>query len=54
MKVKLALVLSLLAAGTVLATTFTYRCPQCKLIQTYSWPGVYKCPNDGTVMWRQH
>ncbi len=26
---------------------YTYRCPQCGLIQQYDRPGVYKCPKDG-------
>jgi hypothetical protein len=30
---------------------WTYKCPKCGLIQTYSMPqGVPKCPNDGTGM----
>ncbi len=29
---------------------FAYKCPKCGLVQTYSRPGLYKCPNDGWTM----
>ncbi len=30
---------------------WTYKCPKCGIIQTYSMPqGVPKCPSDGTSM----
>jgi hypothetical protein len=43
----------LVATGIALAATFTYRCPQCGLFQQYNWPGIYKCPSDGTTMIQQ-
>lgn len=33
-----------------LAATYTYKCPKCGLIQSYSQPGIVKCPNDGSSM----
>jgi len=40
----------LAAAGILLAATYTYRCAKCGLIQQYTVPGIYKCPNDGQYM----
>ncbi len=36
------------------AKTYKYKCPKCKLIQEYGTMGTKKCPNDGTIMTRQH
>jgi predicted RNA-binding Zn-ribbon protein involved in translation (DUF1610 family) len=48
-----AWIVSILIATTVavIAATYTYKCPKCGLIQSYSRPnpGV-KCPNDGWSM----
>jgi hypothetical protein len=27
-----------------------FRCPICGLIQIYTLPGIYECPNDRTTM----
>jgi len=50
MKTKLILLALLLLTGMAIAATFTYKCPRCGLIQEYTWPGIYKCPNDGSTM----
>ena len=50
----LVAILLLLTCAAVLAATYTYRCPACKLLLSYSSPkpGV-KCPNDGWTMVQQ-
>lgn len=32
------------------ADSYRYKCPKCSGIYTYGWPGIYKCPNDGTTL----
>ena len=49
-KTTLTSLLILAATGILLAATFTYRCPRCGLVQEYTVPGIYKCPNDGQYM----
>ncbi|CAN5539234.1 hypothetical protein BH09VER1_BH09VER1_23880 [soil metagenome] len=42
---------SLLVASVALAaTTYSYKCPRCGLIQQYTKMGIYKCPTDGSFM----
>ena len=50
--IAIAAILLLATVGIALAaTTYSYKCPKCGLIQTYSQPnpGV-KCPTDGWYM----
>lgn len=49
-KTTLTSLLILAAAGILLAATYTYRCDRCGLVQEYTVPGIYKCPNDGQYM----
>lgn len=43
----------LTAAGILMAATYVYNCPRCGLVQQYSQPGIYKCPNDGQFMYQK-
>ena len=49
-KTTVASLAALATAGVLLAATYTYRCPRCGLVQEYTVPGIYKCPNDGQYM----
>ena len=49
-KITLTTLAILAAAGILLAATYTYSCPICGLTQSFSFPGIRKCPNDGQVM----
>lgn len=44
----LASILIAMAIGAPIE--WVYRCPICKLQQTYGMAGAYKCPNDGNYM----
>ena len=39
-----------LAATLVAQAVTRYRCNRCGLVQTYTRPGIYKCPADGSMM----
>lgn len=36
--------------GQYIPRVYTYQCMRCGLIQQYTFPGVHRCPNDGTYM----
>ena len=46
----LSVVTLAIAAGAAFAAIYSYKCPKCGLIQQYSMPGVYKCPNDAWLL----
>lgn len=53
LKTTLLLGLLLLTSGIAVAATYTYKCFRCGLVQQYSFPGIRKCPNDGSTMFLQ-
>ena len=51
MKSSIWIIIALVSAGVLwAATTYSYVCPKCGLIETYTMPGIHKCPNDGWMM----
>jgi len=50
MKPLIAIFLLLTAGVAWAATTYSYECPKCHLIQEYGMPGIHKCPADGWTM----
>lgn len=53
LKITVLLSILVLTAGIAVAATFTYKCSRCGLVQQYSFPGIRKCPNDGSTMFLQ-
>jgi hypothetical protein len=48
---KALLIALLLPCSAVVALSFySYRCPQCGLIQQYTNPGIYRCPSDKSTL----
>jgi hypothetical protein len=43
-------VLLFTVSSSIAVQLYTYKCPACGLIQQYTIPGVYKCPNDKWTM----
>ena len=39
-----------LAATLVAQAVTRFRCYRCGFVQTYTHPGIYKCPADGSMM----
>ena len=46
------LVMAMLGLGAVLvmAAVYSYKCPNCGLIQQYDHPGIYNCPKDNWIL----
>lgn len=43
-----------IATTTFANSVSTYYCPIDRIIQQYTWPGIYKCPKCGYAMMPKH
>ncbi|PAW78329.1 MAG: hypothetical protein B9S32_07310 [Verrucomicrobia bacterium Tous-C9LFEB] len=56
-KKPLTILLCLLTIGTsilIAQSVYSYKCPRCNAIYSYSSPGSYKCPGDGWTLTRTY
>ena len=43
--------LALIASAGIASATYSYQCPRCGYVSTYSMPSPgAKCPNDGSLV----